>query len=233
VAEYLDAVHHLNGARNRDLLDGLVEPLRALNAGGINPVLMKGSASLVTDLYPDRGMRIIGDVDLLVEGGDALRASEILGACGFEPVENGHDFRDHHHLTPQRHPVTGLIIEVHHEPIDRKWGALLDGRSVRAEARVGELAGRPVLVPSPTHRVIQNVVHSQLSHANYEGQRLDLRQLLELAALARFYSAAIDWAQVRGVFAANRQLQSGSYGSTGATPGQSRPARSAPCTPAS
>jgi hypothetical protein len=204
--DYLQGVFYLNSQRNRSLLDGFTEPLRALNAAGIEPVLLKGLASIVSGLYPDPAMRMLGDVDLLVgehEGADAARA---LASVGFEPnVPEGADYREHHHLPPQRHRDTGVIVELHLRVVKRQWDASLDARSMRREARSIRLDGCSAFVPSPTHRVVHNIVHNQLSHSNYMKYRLDVRQMLELAAIGQRYATEIDWASARRAFGSTGQ----------------------------
>src|SRR5262245_63692801 len=56
----------LNRRRNQIMLQALDGALASLNAAGITPMVLKGGAALVEDLYPDPGMRIVGDLDLLV-----------------------------------------------------------------------------------------------------------------------------------------------------------------------
>jgi hypothetical protein len=206
-ADYLEGVLYLNGARNRALSSGLTAPLQALNAAGIEPILLKGMASIASDLYPDPAMRILGDVDLLVGEQDGEKAAHVLASLGFEPYRRkDRDYSQHHHLAPQRHPKTGLLIEVHRRPVARPWDATLDGRSVREHARRMRFQGCSAFVPSPTHRVIHNIVHSQLSQSSYARHQLDLRQLLELAALAQQHAAEIDWTVVATAFASSDQF---------------------------
>jgi putative nucleotidyltransferase-like protein len=61
----------------------LAETLAALNASGVEPVLIKGTA-LAYSLYPDPALRTRGDTDLLVPEDAKDRAHEVLGSLGFE-----------------------------------------------------------------------------------------------------------------------------------------------------
>lgn len=204
--DYLEGVFYLNGQRNRDVLNAFTDVLRALNTAGIEPVILKGMASLVCHLYPDPAMRISGDIDLLVDEGEGPVAAHLLASLGFKhSVVEGFDYQDFHHLPPQRHPDTGVVVELHRRPLAQKYAALLDARAVKADARSVRLGGCSAFVPSPTHRVVHNIVHNQLSHSSYLKFHLNLRQLLELAALAQRHATEIDWADVRRTFLSNAQ----------------------------
>jgi hypothetical protein len=207
VSEYLDGVFFLNRERNETLVGGLAAALKALNAAGIQPTLLKGIASIASGLYPDPAMRILGDIDLLVQGDEGESAARMLASLGFEAIPSDRvDYGEHHHLAPQRDPVTGMIIELHVRPVLRQWDRLLDAISLREQARPIRFQGSSVLIPSPTHRMIHNIVHNQLSDRNYAGRQLNIRQVLELAALVRRHVEDIDWPAVRRTFETSGQL---------------------------
>ncbi len=133
INDYLGAVLFLSGERNQDLLGGLAQPLRALNGAGIEPILLKGIASIASALYPDPAMRILSDIDLLVPESEAENASRLLAALGFRQAFANEliDYGEHHHRVPQRHPDTGVVIELHVRPVLNEWDSLLNTQSVR------------------------------------------------------------------------------------------------------
>ena len=66
VLEYFSAVHELNSKRNKSILQQMDDLVTTLNTAGIQPILLKGIASLSSHLYPDPGMRFLGDIDFLI-----------------------------------------------------------------------------------------------------------------------------------------------------------------------
>ena len=207
IADYLAAVLFLTRERNDFILGGLAKTLEAFRAVGIRPVLMKGGASIVSGLYPDPAMRIVTDIDLLITINQTDEAARLLANIGFIPFQsNSVNYSQHHHLRPQYDPATGLVIELHVRPLLNRWHRLIDARTMIDEARVTPFCGDMVFIPSPTHRVIQNIVHNQLSDGNYARRRIDARQMLELAALIYRHSGEIDWLALRGAFNQNDQL---------------------------
>src|SRR5262249_16846074 len=112
----------------------------------------------------------------------------------------------HHHLAPQHDPETGLMVEIHVRPLLKRWSRFLDAKTMIEQARSVDFRGQKFRVPSPTHAVIHNIVHNQLTDENYDRRRLDTRQMLELAALIVRHDEAIDWQAVRETFADNSRL---------------------------
>lgn len=206
VRDYLDGVLFLNRDRNRVMLGVLADALRAFNHAGLKPVLLKGGANVVADIYPDSAMRLLGDIDLLLPKGEAAAAAQILQTLGYQPAPNDRvRYSEHHHLVPQRDPVSGVTIELHVEPVLRDWHGMLTAADIFAQAIPLQFQDCAVFLPSPTHRVIHTIVHSELSDGNYALRRLDVRQFMELAALMLRYGPEIEWAAVQRRFETNAQ----------------------------
>src|SRR5437763_10353307 len=72
---------------------GTVEVLKALNAAGIEAILLRGPA-LDRLLYSQRGERSYTDADLLVAPDDYAKAEEILAGLGFRPYGDAGGFAD-------------------------------------------------------------------------------------------------------------------------------------------
>jgi Uncharacterised nucleotidyltransferase len=115
-ADYFGAVLELNRARNQALQDCLDRAVGALNGVGIRPLLLKGAGLLAERAYPDQGIRMLGDLDLLVDEGELDRAWACLNRAGFEPVGKPAPAK-HHHLTMLIERATGVGIELHRHPL--------------------------------------------------------------------------------------------------------------------
>jgi hypothetical protein len=57
-------------------------------------------------------------------------------------------------------------------------------------------------VPDATRTVTHIVVHDQLDHEGYKRNRIDLRQLLDLAIIRTRHDSEIDWAKIDRSFGA-------------------------------
>ncbi len=162
VRDFLDAILALNRERNRTIIETLVSVLGVWDAEGIPSVLLKGAASLTTGLYPDSGIRILGDIDILVPSDRAEGAARLLEKDGFEEDSGDHGGRNHHHLPPLRHPDSGICIEIHKQVLAEKYIAFLPSVTAWGSAQKCEVGGYATHHLAPTERFIHAMVHTQL-----------------------------------------------------------------------
>ena len=115
VGAYFESILTLNRIRNERMLEGLERIAAALNAIDIEPVLLKGAAHLVERLYPEPGLRVLGDLDLLIPEGRATSAVAALRDVGFTGTAHPpNDGQYHHHLPGMIDPDSGLGVETSH-----------------------------------------------------------------------------------------------------------------------
>lgn len=114
-----------------------------LKKGGTEPVILKGPA-LGHLVYPDPGLRIGSDIDILVRPGEVRDAIALLAAAGYRPHVDSHAISPHvfHHmvlLPPDRTEM--LAVEVH-------WRLLyLPGEVMPC---LEDMLGRVVEISSPS-----------------------------------------------------------------------------------
>jgi len=207
VAEYLDAIYTLNLDRNLECENQLADFIQLLNSIGVRPVLLKGAAALVGGLYPTSGERMISDLDILIP---AQRLPEILdkvaGAGYHAGVAEGMqmpdpvDFSEHHHYQPLLSPNWPASVELHLHPVLLEFGELLTSEEVFQDARLVKWCGGECLLPSPTHFVTHNIIHTFLVNTKHHLQRLSLRQLFEFVLATRTYGDRIEWNDIRHRF---------------------------------
>ena len=201
VRSYLEAVHELNGERNRRIAGQLQELLAALNATGIEPVLLKGVAYLAADLYRDPAARVIGDIDLLVLDDQLAAAVAALKAIGYTEAAPGEfSFAEHHHHTPLVRDDDVAALELHSEPVMRAYAPLLSSEQVLGNARRLDIDGARCRLPALRDQVVQNIVHAQLADRHYWLARVPLRPLCDLLRLRRPDDGRIDWPEILAAF---------------------------------
>jgi len=76
----------LNRDKNNEIIDQALAIASLLNQEGISPIFLKGTAHMLDGLFQDIGERMMGDIDLLVDENDMVRAAEILNQNGYEPL---------------------------------------------------------------------------------------------------------------------------------------------------
>ena len=138
--------------------------LRALEAGGVGALPLKGVALGVT-AYGDPAVRRSGDVDVLIRPADAERAARALAARGYadlmplDAYERGWFARSVRQLPPVARPG-GPKVEVHtavHHPL---LALDLDVGGLFARARATDLPTGPVAAMSPEDSLLVVVSHA-------------------------------------------------------------------------
>ncbi len=157
-------------------------------------VLLKGAISLTQDLYPEPGMRMMSDLDLLVPHAEAARAFALLQAAGFRSWRDTtrRALPENHHHLPElvNETLVAAQVELHTEPVARRCGGTLPAEQVFADAVAYRWRDRDILIPSLAHRILHNVLHSQLADGDFRARRINLRHLHEFDRLLQCGDAA-------------------------------------------
>ncbi|MEE4365070.1 MAG: nucleotidyltransferase family protein, partial [Desulfotignum sp.] len=109
VREKMQRMYYLSAARNTRIYHELSIVLAALNAIGINVILLKG-AHLADNVYGNIALRPMGDVDLLARQRDLLKIHHVLLDLGYGSDDG--EISCKIHLAPYM-KQNGLKIDVH------------------------------------------------------------------------------------------------------------------------
>ena len=152
----------------------------AMNKVGVKPLLLKGSAAQIGNVYPDPGFRVMADIDLLVPPeriGDSVRAAEAAGFRIRDSLEHGHS------QPPQDHHELGLMLEIHHRITRVTERDNLPGSLLLAQASEADVGGATVLLPDWTMHAAVTLLHAM----EWDGSRymalVPFKALLDVAAL--------------------------------------------------
>ncbi len=202
IADFFDGIHELNAERNRQLLRELETLASLLNQAGIEPVLLKGAAYLVTGVYPDPADRWLQDIDFLVNPPQSADAFEIIRSSGYEPyIPNPTALVLHHH--PALTQIHRVPVEVHHSLGHGACRTILTAEEMVSASTPFQLGRANVRIPSPEHLMTHLIVHSQMQHGSYERIWPSLRAMYDLALLGRRFT--IDWDAIRSRFRTHRK----------------------------
>jgi hypothetical protein len=143
------------------------------------------------------------DLDILVPKKSAEECWNTLCTLGYLPIEdNPHfyvDYQDsHHHLRPLYRPREYGKIEIHRDALPNSAARILPTSLIweQSEPVVNDL-GIGMRVPSPTHRVLHNLLHSDLINQTHVRGRIDLRSLHELVRMQVVERERLDWQAIR------------------------------------
>ena len=204
VRDYLGVIYASNAKRNAMLHSQLEEAVASLNQTGIEPVIMKGAAVILTQGTSDFGGRILIDLDLMVRPPKMHDAIRALRAIGYHARIDGGaqtwpgDPEAHLPTVLERASDAGSI-DLHCRPKgpasfkDIEW---LYQNSTRAGLGEGYAH-----IPSGFAQIVYLVLHDQFQDGDYWRGLIDLRHLLDIASIAGS-AEEIDWAEIRSLFAA-------------------------------
>lgn len=205
--------HYVANAYRSHVAQTCVEEVgAALGKERITGIVMKGAALLRT-LYEDPGLRVIGDVDLLVEEKDVERAAALLQCMGMQRFASDHAEQQrgplcHIHRVYCRPEPRAIPIELHWRLFEPYLPYVFDLEAVWARAQ--PLSGVPasVCVMAPEHELAHLCVHLDRHAITFRSlvRRHDWRELLlipqglarlvwlyDIALYLRRRSADIDW----------------------------------------
>lgn len=198
-AEWLEAIrlaHELNTARNRSLLAQIEAVALCLNGIGVQPLLLKGSSHLATDLWPTLGSRLLADLDILVPKAqleDSFQALQSLAAQGTQDPGHPELTAQYKHLAPIEGAGGHAAVEVHHSILPAWADNILTAEEVLSRSSELHLGQAVVRLPSPTDRVMIAMLHGPIGTGTYFAPLLQLRDLLDINFLAARHGSEIDW----------------------------------------
>lgn len=199
--EYLKLVYDLNLSRNHKILNQLGSLLPDFNAEGIEPFLLKGIASLVSDLYESLGIRVLGDIDILIPEEKLSIANDIMLQQGYSFTPSIHHqgvtTEPFKHLPGFIHKDQPVSVEIHRYPVALKHRAWVSQQSAWDKCSPIYLKTGVVRLPSPEFRVLHNFCHCQLNDRGYLKGYINARQLLEWVKLRECYDDKIDWVSIQ------------------------------------
>ena len=202
-AAFVEQIHEANRRRNQALRAALTAAAHALNAAGIEPMVVKGGAFLAVDGQA-APWRFMADLDLLIEEARFEEAARTLSAMGYRTArQDGTGASDNHDL-PLMHEDSGIVIELHRR-LYRNAGPGPSPARLFANGVTKRVDGAHIVVPSPAHRIAHLIGHAQLHNRFYAHKRILLRDFLDLSALLRDHLDAIDWSTVMASFDTPRE----------------------------
>ena len=196
-ADRLRRAHLLNRVRHERIRGELLAILRALNAAGIVPVLLKGAVDLFVNRYSDPAARILRDLDLLVLKPGHDRAVVTLRQMGYRLKE-----REAAWVTYSSDLVRAGAMA----PVDLQWfisgqRGVLSPEDAWRDSLVHHECGVEFRTLSIEHQLVHNLLHSELQDRGSDVGFVWLRQLLDFVALCRLHEGAIEWSRVIDSFA--------------------------------
>lgn len=196
--EYLQELYDLNTQRNQHLKIQALEAIRALNANGIEPILLKGCGFLFDNTFGDLGARIMVDLDMLVLQQDLDACWQVLHHLGYRPKQSRFDYSNHHHRVPLSRRGAYGPIEVHKDLVRKGAAHILPTEVALLYVERLKIDDLMFGVLTPTYRLVHNILHSEFLYPSEREDATDiLRSLNDLVVISKVYHDEVDWPGIR------------------------------------
>lgn len=197
-----------NTRRNMQVLLQSLKLARALNCAGIEPLMLKGTAYLLTINSSNMGFRKQADIDLIVPPDQQRRACEVL-------VDNGYAFCEltgreiskrecptdisaalrrgasHHHLPALSRDGYIATVELHSHHLPRRFQVGNPVTELFEAAASHEKNGARFLIPSIEHQIIHLVLGGYVHDGWQTRQLLPIRQACDFIGLSRSIKSSV------------------------------------------
>lgn len=195
VRKQLQQIYHRNIQRNELLLAELDQLFAGFNAEGVSVMLMK-ELHLLHTIYPEIGLRPIGDLDLLVPPQDFERAKTLLMQADYHPQLPANPFKDkygfgYHFVNHAK----GIWIDLQWNLSQRDWTQSTSGtHEFRAPIKeVWQHAKKDRLLESHIMRMSwEDMLFHLCVHLEGHGFN-EMIQFCDMAEIIRQYRTAMDW----------------------------------------
>jgi len=194
LSAYLYEIFTINTNRNIQIVEQLKEIVSILSSAGIEPLLLKGSASLVENDYEHIGIRFLSDIDFMVHPEQIEKAYTLLINAGYKKVDADFIVHDtYHHLWPIEKEGMPVMVELHRRVMGGNSGIEYIPFSAETSYKSNNPYFLNVWVLNPTFKLYHAFLHTELDDNNYKLKHLDLRHLYDFTVLTEKYYGKVEW----------------------------------------
>jgi len=179
--------------RNDRLYQHLEQVLASFNREGIPVILLKG-IHLMDTLYPERAMRTVGDIDILIPPEDKKAAMKVMAGLGYavhcsvEGVPVNHPL----HLA-FAHSTSNVSVEVHFDVVDPDGPIQLDRTGLWERSQPIDIHEKSARILAPDDTIVYLCLHLVNHLLSFGLGSPGLRSLYDIALLIRRQSDPINW----------------------------------------
>jgi Uncharacterised nucleotidyltransferase len=153
------------------------------------PITLLKGCSISNDLYPQPHLRVMRDIDLLVEPKAGAILEAVLLEMGFrqQSTNSPEYYAAHHHSMPFYHPGKGVWVEVHRAlfaPANLAELPVFSRQNITTESRLSSLNQIPVMRLSTEVQIVYTACHWALNLIDMKREG-GLFGLLDLILLLR------------------------------------------------
>ena len=180
LVNYMIHITDLNRERNQQIINQATEINELLLKNNITPIFLKGTGILLEGLYEDIAERMIGDIDIILNKEDVLKANKTLQKNNYTP--SSIMFDDHRHMPRLTKPNKIAAIELHKDFLEIPYRnnfnyfSVIDS-IVKTENNYTFLGG--------IDKMAMNIFSNQITDDGYEKGNILLRNFYDFILLSK------------------------------------------------
>jgi hypothetical protein len=179
-----------NMGRMMAVFHDLSDLLRLLQENDIPVIVLKG-AYLAEAVYKNIGLRMMGDIDLMVKKDDLMRVDKLLLAYGCLPEEHSRVVaKDQHHFRYLL-PGSRILLEIHWTIIDPTLPLRIDVETLWSRAQPVTLAHAPALTLAPEDLLLHLCLHTACH--TYE---MRLSMICDIKQVVWRFGTELNWQEI-------------------------------------
>lgn len=173
--EFTREVFEINRERNKKLIKETQYLAKLLNDAKINYAFLKGSAMLIGNYYHDIGVRMIGDIDFLVDNTKIEETKELLCNNGYiTPFKN---FFQTRHIPRMVKSDKLFAVEAHYKIYDNSCFDL-EKKILKEFTKKNNIK-----IPNKRDLLITNILNHQYNDFGYNYYHISYRNLYDTLTL--------------------------------------------------
>ena len=194
VMDELRTIYHNAQARNRRLYGVVHDMAESFSRVGV-PAMGLKDVQLAMEVYPDIGLRPMGDIDILIHKDDYKKVARCMAGLGFKPLP-GPDipftlkYAEAHHF---HRPHDNVWVDMQWNACDREWDVYGEGNvaykiaTMWAGALPMNVGDAQIFVPKPEDMLFHLCLHLE-GHSYSE-----LILFCDIVELLHRYGDQFDW----------------------------------------
>ena len=183
---YVWEIFEINRQRNKTLIKEIKKISKILNDKNIfDFIFLKGSALIISDLYDDIGIRMVGDIDILMKKRIILEGFDILEKNGYKTKTLGFDInnsKNHLHEPRQSKSDALFPIEIHSRILKKQINFLNPNEFFENKRRYNQL-----YIPSIKNQFLHNIYNFQINDLGSKKINYHYRNLYDNFLLSKKY----------------------------------------------
>lgn len=180
LSNYLKEIYKINSNRNCSINKQLADITRCLKINKIDYALLKGSAIIQYLSLEDIGLRMIGDIDILINKEQIEKAQKLLITEGyFEGNPFNYQPKGHRHLNRLMHNNYIAAVELHSSVLNSKYRQYIDDAKILATA----INKNDMLVCSKEELINSTIFALQITNKGHYYKSINFRAIFDCIIL--------------------------------------------------